>query len=56
VHAYADAVRLTFLSAITFFIIVNLLIIPVRLPWLGKDRVPADFPGQGPEEDDEVEA
>jgi hypothetical protein len=42
VRAYAEAIRLTFVSAIGFFVVVNLLIIPVKLPWLGKDRVAAD--------------
>jgi len=26
-----------------FFVIVNILIIPVKLPWLGRDRVAADL-------------
>jgi hypothetical protein len=25
-----------------FFVIVNILIIPVKLPWLGRERVAAD--------------
>jgi hypothetical protein len=48
-RAYADAVRLTFISAIIFFVAVNFLILPVKLPWLGRDRVAADVD----EEDDE---
>jgi hypothetical protein len=32
-----------------FFVIVNILIIPVKLPWLGRDRVAADVD----DEDDE---
>jgi hypothetical protein len=31
------------MSSIGFFIVVTLLIGPVRLPWLGKDRVAADI-------------
>jgi hypothetical protein len=42
INAYAAAVRLTFVSALVFFIVVNLLIAPVRLPLLGRDRVEAD--------------
>jgi hypothetical protein len=34
---------MTFVSAIVFFVIVNILIIPVKLPWLGRDRVAADL-------------
>jgi hypothetical protein len=33
---------MTFVSAIGFFVVVNILIAPVKLPWLGKDRVAAD--------------
>jgi hypothetical protein len=33
---------MTFVSAIVFFVVVNILIIPVKLPWLGKERVAAD--------------
>jgi hypothetical protein len=40
--AYAAALRLAFMSAILFFIIVNLLILPVKLPRLGKEKVAAD--------------
>jgi hypothetical protein len=40
--AYAAALRLAFISAILFFIIVNLLIVPVKLPRLGKEKVAAD--------------
>jgi hypothetical protein len=52
VNAYAAAVRLTFVSALVFFVVVNLLIAPVRLPLLGRDRVSADIdePTQGEEE------
>ena len=38
---------MTFLSAIGFFFVVSLLIGPVKLPWLGKDRVPADVVEDG---------
>jgi hypothetical protein len=30
------------MSAIVFFVAVNLLLIPVKLPWLGRQRVAAD--------------
>jgi len=43
VMAYAEALRITFISSIIFFIIVNVLILPVKLPWLGKERVAADI-------------
>ena len=45
ITAYSDALRITFISAIAFFFIVNVLIIPVKLPWLGKERVAADVDG-----------
>ena len=40
--AYAAALRITFISAACFFVIVNLLVIPVQLPWLGREKVAAD--------------
>jgi hypothetical protein len=33
---------MAFISAIVFFVIVNILIIPVKLPRLGRDKVAAD--------------
>jgi len=43
ITAYAAALRLTFISAIVFFVIVNLLILPVKLPHLGRDKVAVDI-------------
>jgi hypothetical protein len=43
ITAYAAALRLTFISAIVFFVIVNLLILPIKLPRLGREKVPADI-------------
>ena len=51
VRAYADALRMTFISAIVFFVVVNILILPVKLPWLGKERVPADLEEQSGNEE-----
>jgi hypothetical protein len=42
VKAYASALRITFISAVGFFVIVNLLVLPVDLPWLGREKVAAD--------------
>jgi hypothetical protein len=42
IHAYQEALRWTFISAIIFFIIVNLLLWPIKLPRLGHDKVAAD--------------
>lgn len=42
IQAYEAALRWTFVSAIAFFIIVNVLIIPLKLPRLGYDRVAAN--------------
>lgn len=41
--AYAAALRLAFMSAILYFIIVNLLVLPIQLPRLGKGKVAADM-------------
>jgi uncharacterized membrane protein YhfC len=40
--AYEAALRVTFISAIVFFVIVNVLILPVKLPRLGWRKVAAD--------------
>lgn len=50
IRAYSEALRMTFISAIVFFVIVNILVIPVKLPWLGKTRVPSDDSVEGNEE------
>lgn len=42
VLAYAAALRITFISAIVVFVIVNLLILPVKLPRLGREKLPAE--------------
>ncbi|KAF2671768.1 MFS general substrate transporter [Microthyrium microscopicum] len=49
--AYSDALRWTFISAIGFFVVVNVLIIPVKLPWLRKDRVAANVEEDGEYQD-----
>jgi hypothetical protein len=51
--AYSDALRITFISAIGFFFVVNLLVLPVRLPWLGKERVAADIETTSEDEEDD---
>lgn len=42
IQAYGAALRWTFISAIVFFAIVNILVITLRLPRLGYDKVAAD--------------
>ena len=42
IHAYESALRWTFISAIIFFLIVNVLVMTIRLPRLGHDKVAAD--------------
>ena len=37
------ALRAAFISAIVFFVIVNLLIMPIKLPRLGEAEVVAEF-------------
>lgn len=41
--AYAAALRLAFMSAIVYFVIVNILVMPIQLPRLGKGKVAADI-------------
>jgi hypothetical protein len=43
IHAYEEALRWTFISAIIFFVIVNAVIWPISLPRLGRDKVAADI-------------
>ncbi|QDS73323.1 hypothetical protein FKW77_006347 [Venturia effusa] len=43
IMAYAAALRLAFVSAIVYFVIVNMLILPIQLPRLGKGKVAADM-------------
>ncbi|RDI78020.1 hypothetical protein Vi05172_g11975 [Venturia inaequalis] len=42
IMAYAAALRLAFISSILYFVIVNVLILPIQLPRLGKGKVAAD--------------
>jgi hypothetical protein len=42
IRAYEAALKWTFVSAILFFLIVNILVIPLKLPRLGHDKVAAD--------------
>ncbi|TID25772.1 MFS general substrate transporter [Venturia nashicola] len=43
IMAYAAALRLAFMSAILYFVIVNMLVLPIQLPRLGKGKVAADM-------------
>lgn len=40
--AYEAALKWTFVSAILFFLVVNILVIPLKIPRLGYEKVAAD--------------
>ena len=42
VAAYSAALKLTFISGLAFFVIVNLLVLPVKLPRLGRQKAIAE--------------
>lgn len=43
IQAYQSALQWTFISAIASFVVVNLLVAPIKLPRLGYDKVAADI-------------